>query len=153
MQRPILIEPDPRLRQLAQVVPADWSGLAGLVQDLADTLAASGGIGLAAPQIGEPWRVVAIDLSASGRAPLVLVNPVIVHRQGQAEIEEGCLSVPGRRIRVPRSASIRVRHDGGQMNASGLLAICIQHELDHLDGRLIIDQEHAGMSAPLALPA
>lgn len=142
--RPILLEPDSRLRQQAEPVPAGWPGLPGLVKDLLQTLAASGGIGLASPQIGEPWRVVVVDLSLGQRVPLVLVNPRLIAASGQVAIEEGCLSVPERRIRVPRHASITVeagdtRGRLRRFQAEGLLAICIQHEIDHLDGRLILD--------------
>lgn len=140
----ILKEPDNRLRQISSPVPDAASFLPDLIQDMKDTLAASGGIGLAAPQIGELWRVVVIDLSLGKSPPVVLVNPVLSAGKGSVSIEEGCLSVDGRRVSVPRHSQIHVKaldEKGRKLSflAKGLLSICVQHEVDHLNGRLIID--------------
>jgi peptide deformylase len=144
--RTILVAPDYRLRELSQPVPDHWLGLSDLIQDMTDTLRASGGIGLAAPQIGELWRVVVIDLSQGESEPLVLVNPMVSNCRGTTSMEEGCLSVPEQRARVPRYGSLSVvagnaHGEMARINASGLLAICIQHEVDHLNGRLILDPQ------------
>ncbi len=140
----ILKEPDDRLRQVSNLVPGAAPFLADLVQDMKETLASSGGIGLAAPQIGEPWRVVVIDLSLGKSPPLVLINPVLSAGKGSVSIEEGCLSVEGRRVSVPRYNQVHVKaldEKGRRLSflAKGLLSICVQHEVDHLNGRLIID--------------
>ena len=109
-----------------------------------ETMYAAPGIGLAATQVNVHKRVLVIDVSESRKEPLVLINPEILDREGVEETEEGCLSVPGVYDKVTRAERIRVRaldRDGKQfeMEADGLLAVCIQHEIDHLDGKLFVD--------------
>jgi peptide deformylase len=115
-----------------------------LIDDMFETMYDAPGIGLAAIQVNEPRRVIVIDTSEDRSQPLALVNPEIVEKQGVEEMDEGCLSVPGVYETVQRAESIRVRaldRDGQafEMDADGLLAVCIQHEIDHLDGKLFVD--------------
>lgn len=144
---PILLVPDPRLRSKARPVTAeDADAVRNLVPRMFDAMYAAPGIGLAAPQVGVSLRVVTIDLQRDeSRQPMVLVNPEIVAAsQEMATREEGCLSLPGQYADVTRPAQVRVRwrdlegaaHD---VHADGLLAVCLQHELDHLDGVLFVD--------------
>jgi peptide deformylase len=142
--RNILHYPDPRLRNRAQPVAVVDDEIRTLVTDMAETMYAAPGIGLAATQINVPKRVVVIDLSELHNALLVLINPEIIERDGQQVFEEGCLSVPGVFDEVERSKHIRVRaldRDGQpfELEAEGLLATCIQHEIDHLDGKVFVD--------------
>ncbi|MDW8478626.1 MAG: peptide deformylase [Xanthomonadales bacterium] len=142
--RRILEFPDPRLRTRAAPVERFDRELEALVADLFDTMYAARGIGLAATQIDVHRRVLVADVSEDGSGRLVLVNPVIVAREGEQRCEEGCLSVPELRAEVPRAARIRVRAQDAQgetfeLEAEGLLAVCIQHEMDHLEGRLFVD--------------
>jgi peptide deformylase len=144
MVRPILEFPDPRLRTRAQPVTRFDAALSGLIDDLLETMYAAPGIGLAATQIDVHQRVLVIDLSDERDQPLVLVNPEILGRAGAASSEEGCLSVPGIFDEVKRAASIRVRWQSrtgevSERDYDGTLAICIQHEMDHLDGKLFVD--------------
>jgi peptide deformylase len=142
---PILEYPDPRLRTKAVPVERVDEPLGRLIDDMFETMYAAPGIGLAATQVDRHLRVVVIDTSEDKSQPLVLVNPEIIERSGSLEIEEGCLSVPGIFDRpTARSERIRVRalnRDGKpfELEADGLLAICVQHELDHLDGKLFVD--------------
>jgi peptide deformylase len=115
-----------------------------LVDDLFETMYAAPGIGLAATQVNVPLRVLVLDVSEERNAPRCFVNPEILTREGDEEMEEGCLSVPGVYDRVRRAERIRVRaldRDGHafELDADGLLAVCIQHEMDHLDGKLFVD--------------
>ena len=115
-----------------------------LIDDMFETMYDAPGIGLAAIQVNDPRRVIVIDTSEDRSDPLALVNPEIVDRQGEEQMDEGCLSVPGVYETVKRAEKIRVRaldRDGGpfEMDADGLLAVCIQHEIDHLDGKLFVD--------------
>jgi len=116
-----------------------------LIKDMSDTMYAAPGVGLAAPQVGVPLRLAVIDPSPPDRKDLlVLVNPEIVKMEGETSIEEGCLSLPGPRALVKRAERVRVRalDSNGhplEKEADGLLAIVIQHEIDHLNGRLFID--------------
>lgn len=142
--RTILHYPDPRLRQVAKPVAIVDDEIRRLVDDMAETMYAAPGIGLAAVQINVPKRVVVIDLSETRRALQVFVNPEIVERDGKQVFEEGCLSVPGVFDEVERAQHIRVRaldRDGKpfELEAEGLLATCIQHEIDHLDGKVFVD--------------
>ncbi|HKQ30753.1 MAG TPA: peptide deformylase, partial [Burkholderiales bacterium] len=119
-------------------------GIRQLVADMAETMYAAPGIGLAAIQINVPQRVIVIDLSEMRDQLLVLINPEIFEKDGEQVFEEGCLSVPGVYDEVTRAAHIRLRavdRDGRpfEMEASGLLATCIQHEIDHLDGKVFVD--------------
>jgi len=140
----ILEFPDPRLRTRAQPVAQVDAALRTLVDDMFETMYAAPGIGLAATQVNVAKRVLVIDLSEKHDQPLVLINPEVLDRTGVEETEEGCLSVPGYFDKVQRAEKIRVRaldRDGEQIEfeAEGLLAVCIQHEIDHLDGKLFVD--------------
>ena len=141
---PILEYPDPRLKKVAAPVTAFTPDLAKLVRDMADTMYAAPGVGLAATQVDVHKRVIVIDVSEAKDDLLVLVNPEIVAAEGEAECEEGCLSVPGYYDKVTRAARITVRardERGGpiERTAEGLLAVCIQHEMDHLVGKVFVD--------------
>ena len=140
----ILHYPDPRLYNKAKPVSRVDDEVRTLIDDMLETMYAAPGIGLAAIQVNVPLRVITIDLSENRSEPLCLVNPEIIERSGTVELEEGCLSVPGVFEVVPRSEWIRVRalnRDGEtfEMEASDLLSVCIQHEMDHLDGKLFVD--------------
>lgn len=142
--RTILHYPDPRLRQVAKPVAVVDDDIRRLVDDMAETMYAAPGIGLAAVQINVPQRVVVIDLSETRRALQVFINPEVFERDGKQVFEEGCLSVPGVFDEVERAQHIRVRaldRDGKpfELEAEGLLATCIQHEIDHLDGKVFVD--------------
>jgi peptide deformylase len=140
----ILHYPDPRLRRVAQPVERFDAALKTLVADMAETMYQAPGIGLAAIQVDVAQRVLVIDLSEKRDALQVFVNPVIVGRDGTQVMEEGCLSVPGIFEEVERAHHIRVRAqdtDGRpfEVEATDLLATCIQHEIDHLDGKVFVD--------------
>ena len=140
----ILEFPDPRLRNRAQPVAQVDAALRTLIDDMFETMYAAPGIGLAATQVNVAKRVLVLDLSERRNEPLALINPEILQRAGVEETEEGCLSVPGYFDKVTRAERIRVRaldRDGKQIefDADGLLAVCIQHEIDHLDGKLFVD--------------
>jgi peptide deformylase len=142
--RSILHYPDPRLRRQASPVPAVTDEVRRLVDDMAETMYDAPGIGLAAIQVNEPWRVIVIDVSQTRDQLQVFINPEILSREGEQELEEGCLSVPGIYEPVTRAHSIRVRaldREGQtfEIEAEGLLATCIQHEIDHLDGKVFVD--------------
>ena len=140
----ILEYPDPRLRKIAAPVTAFTPELRKLVEDMAETMYAAPGIGLAATQVDVHKRIVVMDVSEARDELRVFVNPEIVTAGGEAENEEGCLSVPGYYDRVTRAASIRVRAldvrgNAFELEAAGMLAVCIQHEMDHLVGRVFVD--------------
>jgi len=142
--RTILEFPDPRLRTRAQPVRRFDAALGVLIDDMLQTMYAAPGIGLAATQIDVHQRVIVIDISDEHDQPLVLINPEILAREGEAKSEEGCLSVPGIFDEVERAAKIRLRsHDreGGvsERDYEDILAVCIQHEMDHLEGKLFVD--------------
>ena len=140
----ILIYPDTRLRRTAEPV-ADVDGeVVALADRMLETMYAAPGIGLAATQVDVHRRVVVIDVSEDNDAPLVLINPVLLESGGEAEMKEGCLSIPEVYELVRRPAEVRVAavgRDGEpfELDADGLLATCIQHEIDHLDGKLFVD--------------
>lgn len=141
----ILQYPDERLRRRAAPVEGVDERVRRLVDDMLETMYAAPGIGLAATQVGVEERVAVIDVSEHKDAPLVLVNPEIVAREGTTESEEGCLSIPDVYEKVRRAERVTVRaldRDGTpyELTAEGLLAVCVQHEIDHLDGRLFIDR-------------
>ncbi|HLS80086.1 MAG TPA: peptide deformylase [Steroidobacter sp.] len=141
---PILEFPDPRLRTRAEPVEQVDAALRQLIDDMFETMYAAPGVGLAATQVNVHKRLLVIDVSESRKEPLALINPEILERDGVAETEEGCLSVPGVYDKVRRAERIRVRalDRAGKpfdMDAQGLLAVCIQHEIDHLDGKLFVD--------------
>jgi peptide deformylase len=140
----ILEYPDPRLRNKALPVQKVDAAARQLMDDMLETMYASKGIGLAAIQVNVPQRIIVLDVSESHDQPLVFANPEIIGASGEAPREEGCLSVPGFYEKVKRAQSIVVRalgRDGKpfEMPAEGLLAVCIQHEIDHLDGKLFVD--------------
>jgi peptide deformylase len=140
----ILHFPDPRLRNKAKPVAVVDNAIRRLIDDMLETMYQAPGIGLAATQVNVAKRVVVIDISEDKDQPLCLVNPEILERDGIEQMEEGCLSVPGVYELVTRADHIRMRaldRDGKpfELEAEGLLAVCIQHELDHLDGKLFVD--------------
>jgi peptide deformylase len=141
----ILEYPDERLRKQAAPVEKFDNELHQFVDDMLETMYAAPGIGLAATQVNVHLRVIVIDISEEKNAPLCLINPEIVERRGSDEMEEGCLSVPGIYEKVKRASSVRVRASDvngviSEIEAEGLLAVCIQHEVDHLDGHLFVDR-------------
>jgi peptide deformylase len=140
----ILRIPDPRLRKVARPVEAVDATVRRLADDMLETMYAARGIGLAATQVNRDLRVLVLDVSEERNAPQVFINPEIVARDGKQTCEEGCLSVPGEYAEVERAERIRVSaldRDGEpfELDADGLLAVCIQHEIDHLDGKVFID--------------
>ena len=140
----VLHYPDERLRLKAQPVQHIDAGIRQLADNMLDTMYAEQGIGLAAIQVNCQQRVVVIDLSGRGDDPMRLINPEIIDRHGDIEIREGCLSVPGMSDYVPRARYVRYRYRTLEdtlieAEAEDLLAVCIQHEIDHLDGKLFID--------------
>jgi peptide deformylase len=149
--RTILHYPDKRLRNPGKPVTEFGPELAKLVDDMAETMYAAPGVGLAATQIGEPYRVFIIDLATGEDQPSdlrVFVNPEILERIGTQSWEEGCLSFPGVHEEIERADRVRVRAQDAngtffELEADGLFAIAIQHENDHLDGKLMID--HLGL--------
>ncbi|MGD8784995.1 MAG: peptide deformylase [Thioalkalispiraceae bacterium] len=140
----ILHFPDERLRTIAQPVDEVNDEVRTLVDDMFETMYAAPGIGLAATQVNVHKRIIVIDISEEKDQPLCLINPEITERDGVQTYEEGCLSVPGFYENVERAESITVRaldKDGKEFTLStdGLLAVCIQHEMDHLQGKLFVD--------------
>jgi peptide deformylase len=140
----ILHFPDPRLRTKAKPVEQVDDSIRQLADDMLETMYAAPGIGLAATQVNVDKRIVVIDISEEKNQPLCLINPEIVELDGVEEMEEGCLSVPGVYESVQRAENVRVSaldREGQpfEMRADGLLAVCIQHEIDHLDGKLFVD--------------
>jgi len=142
--RTILEFPDQRLRTRAQPVTTFDAELGRLVDDMFETMYAAPGIGLAASQVDVHERVLVIDISDSRDQPRVFINPEILYREGEEETEEGCLSVPGIFDGVVRASKIRVRwqdRTGATIedHFEGMMAVCIQHEMDHLEGKLFVD--------------
>ena len=140
----ILHFPDPRLRRKAQPVQCVDTRVRRLVDDMFETMYAAPGIGLAAVQVNVPEQIITIDVSEQRDQPLALINPEILESQGQLQIDEGCLSVPEIYDTVERSEWIRFRalDRNGEVferEAHGLLAVCVQHEVDHLRGKLFVD--------------
>ncbi len=140
----ILEYPDPRLRTKAVPVAAVDDAVRTLVGDMLETMYAAKGIGLAATQVNVHKRLLVADVSENKDQPLVFINPEILDKEEVGTMQEGCLSVPGFYEDVDRAQRIRVRalgRDGQafEMDADGLLAVCIQHEIDHLDGKLFVD--------------
>jgi peptide deformylase len=141
---PILHFPDPRLRQKATPVERVNPDIQRLVDDMLETMYEAPGIGLAAVQVNVQKRVVVIDTSEDRSQPLCLINPEVLAHEGEEEMDEGCLSVPGVYETVRRAERVRVRAldragEPFELEAEGLLAVCIQHEIDHLDGKLFVD--------------
>ena len=140
----ILEFPDPRLRKKATPVTDVDDKLRTLIDDMFETMYAAPGIGLAATQVNVHKRLLVADVSPNGDDPHALINPVIVEKDGVQVSEEGCLSVPGFYEEVERAEHIRVRfldRNGEEVEAEmeGLLAVCVQHEMDHLEGKLFVD--------------
>jgi peptide deformylase len=140
----ILHYPDPRLRIKAEPVTAVTDAHRRLIADMLETMYAAPGIGLAATQVGVAERLIVLDVSDEGDQPQAFFNPEILTQEGKEVMQEGCLSVPGVFEEVERAERIRLRawdrHGKPvEFDADGLLAVCIQHEIDHLDGRLFVD--------------
>lgn len=140
----ILHYPDARLRTVAEPVAEVDNEVRRLVDDLFETMYDAPGIGLAATQVDQHRQIIVIDVSDERDQPLCLINPMILRAEGDEEMEEGCLSVPGVYDSVRRAGHIEIRaldRDGKpfEMEATDLLAICIQHEMDHLNGKLFVD--------------
>ena len=140
----ILEYPDPRLRKAAAPVAAVTAEIRKLVRDMAETMYAAPGIGLAATQVDVHKRVIVMDLSESRDQLRVYINPEILAAEGEAECEEGCLSVPGYYDKVTRAARVRVRaqDENGktyEFDADRMLAVCVQHEIEHLSGKVFVD--------------
>ena len=143
-QLSILRYPDARLHRMATPVTVFDDALKKLVADMAETMYAVPGIGLAAIQVDVPKQVIVVDVSERRDSLVVLVNPEIVEATGESDIEEGCLSVPGIYELVQRAERVKVRaHDRNgnafTLEAQGLLAVCIQHEMDHLQGKVFVE--------------
>jgi peptide deformylase len=141
---PIIEFPDPRLRTVARSVKEVDTRLRQLIDDMFETMYAAPGIGLAATQVDVHERLLVLDVSEDKSTPLVFINPEILESEGSQVYQEGCLSVPGIYADVKRSEKIRVRaldRDGQafELSADGLLAVCIQHEMDHLAGKVFVD--------------
>lgn len=141
---PILRYPDPRLHTVAEPVQNVDDRIKRLVSDMAETMYEAPGIGLAATQVNVHERVIVIDISEDRSDLLVLINPVFLEKRGEQMYEEGCLSVPGIYDKVARSESVRIQALDLQgkkfeLEANSLLAVCIQHEMDHLDGRVFVE--------------
>ena len=140
---PILRYPDPRLHKMAAPVAAVDARVRKLVADMAETMYAAPGIGLAASQVDQHVRVIVIDISEDKSDLRVFINPELLQQSGECEGDEGCLSVPGIYEAVRRASRVRVRAldiDGRafELDAEGLLAVCIQHEMDHLEGKVFV---------------
>ena len=141
---PILEYPDPRLKKVAQPVTDFSEDVVKLVRDMAETMYDAPGVGLAATQVDVHKRIVVIDVSDTRTELVVLVNPEIIEASGEIECEEGCLSVPGYYDKVVRAArvTVRARNERGEpfeRTAEDMLAVCVQHEMDHLVGRMFVD--------------
>jgi peptide deformylase len=140
----ILEYPDPRLRKVAAPVPVVTADIRKLVRDMAETMYAAPGIGLAATQVNVHKRIIVIDVSPTRDDLKVLINPELVLTEGESGYEEGCLSVPGYYDKVRRAARITVRaqNERGEpfeLSTDGMLAVCVQHEMDHLVGKVFVD--------------
>lgn len=141
---PILRYPDPRLHTKATPVVSVDDSIRQLASDMAETMYAAPGVGLAATQVDVHKRLVVIDVTEDKSGLLILINPEIIAKRGEKKCEEGCLSVPGIYEEVSRAEWVRVRALNAQgetfeFEAEGLLAVCVQHELDHLDGKVFVE--------------
>lgn len=142
--RKILYLPDPRLRRVSKPVEAFDEALQSLIHDMFETMYHAKGVGLAAPQIGVNLRLSVVDVDGDQSNQIVLANPEIIDAQGQAEYQEGCLSVPGAYDTVTRAEKVTVRAQNQfgeyfEIHGEGLLGECFQHEIDHLNGKLFVD--------------
>jgi peptide deformylase len=141
----ILEYPDPRLKKVASPVTAFTPEIEKLVRDMAETMYAAPGVGLAATQVDVHKRVIVIDISDTKDDLRVFINPELVAAEGEVECEEGCLSVPGYYDKVTRAEKITVRAQDArgeafELTTDGLLAVCIQHEMDHLEGKVFVEK-------------
>jgi peptide deformylase len=140
----ILHFPDPRLRKKAEPIEEVTDDIRQLADDMLETMYDAPGIGLAANQVNVQKRLIVIDISEDKSEPLILINPEILDKQGEREYEEGCLSVPEAYETVVRADTVTIKavnRDGEpfEFSAEGLRATCVQHEIDHLDGKLFVD--------------
>lgn len=140
----VLHYPDPRLRQRAHPVESVTTEILRLIDDMLDTMYTAPGIGLAAVQVNVLRRVVTIDITEARNQPLCLINPEILTCSGKERMDEGCLSVPGifEAVERPNRLLFRAMNRSGQIfeqEVEGLLAVCVQHEIDHLEGKLFVD--------------
>jgi peptide deformylase len=140
----VLHFPDQRLRKVAKAVAEITPEIKGIAEDMLETMYLENGVGLAGPQVDVHQRIVVIDTSESRDQPMVVINPEIIEKSGEEESIEGCLSVPETNAKVKRCEFVTLQYmdlDGNTrtIEADGLLAVCIQHELDHLNGKLFID--------------
>ncbi len=140
----ILCYPDPRLKKRAEPVEVIDETIHQLIDDMLETMYQAPGIGLAAPQVNVSKRLIVLDISENKNNPMVLVNPEIIDKKGSMQMEEGCLSVPGIFEPVDRARYIRFKAKDREdvevdLEVEELLAVCIQHEIDHLDGKLFVD--------------
>ena len=140
----ILHFPDERLRTVAKPIERVDDKLRKFIDDMFETMYEAPGIGLAATQVNFHQRLIVIDVSEEKNQPLVFINPDILEKEGVEEMDEGCLSVPGIYEKVQRADKVKVRAldrngEPFELEADGLLAVCIQHEIDHLDGKLFVD--------------
>jgi peptide deformylase len=143
--RTILHHPDERLRTQAAEVTTFDEKIESLISDMFDTMYDAPGIGLAATQIDVHLRVIVLDCSRDKKAPMHFINPVLIRETGVEEMEEGCLSVPGVFEAVRRADKIKIKAQNSdgimfELEAEGLLAVCVQHEIEHLDGKLFVDK-------------
>ena len=142
---PILLYPDPRLHTVAAKVSRIDDKIRQLIKDMGETMYDAPGVGLAATQVDVHLRIIVIDNSDTHDQLRVFINPEILESSGEADCEEGCLSVPGIYEKVTRAQNIRVRalNENGEafeLSAEGLLAVCIQHEMDHLEGKVFVEK-------------
>ena len=140
----VLRFPDERLRKIATPVEKITPDLEHIIQDMFETMYLEEGIGLAATQVNIHKRIIVVDISEDHSQPTVLINPELIEKRGETGIEEGCLSVPECRALVPRPEWVKVRAldrngEPFEIETDGLLAICLQHEMDHLVGKLFVD--------------
>lgn len=140
----MLYFPEERLRKVAEPVKYINSDIQRIVDDMFETMYEKEGIGLAATQVDIQQRIIVIDVSEKRNQGLVLINPELLDSSGQAGIEEGCLSIPNQRALIPRASNVKLRSQDRrgklfEIKANALLAICIQHEMDHLVGKLFVD--------------
>lgn len=142
--RKIIHLPDPRLRQATALITTFDDELQTLIEDMFDTMYDANGVGLAAPQIGISLRISVVDVIGDKKNQLVLINPEVIHSEGEVDYHEGCLSVPGAYDVVRRAERVTIRAldrlgKPFEMTADGVLGECFQHEIDHLNGKLFID--------------
>lgn len=140
----IIYLPDPRLRRPTESITVFDANLQTLIDDMFETMYAAKGIGLAAPQIGLSLKLAVLDVLQDRKQQLCIINPEIIETSGKTILEEGCLSVPGAYDKAPRAIAVKVRaldrHGNPfEIEADGLLAHCLQHEIDHLNGKLFVD--------------